>query len=118
MGTKWQKSPPELIAFFEIVMDTFPKIEKRKMFGYPCRFINSNLFTGLHEENWLIRLREVDWEEIIEKYGTKNFEPMAGRPMREYVLLPEEVLEDEDLLHHWIERSYNYARSLPRKKKA
>jgi len=118
MGSKWRKSPPELIAFFEAVMRGFPRIEKRKMFGYPCRFLNGNLFTGLHQEDWLIRLGEGDRNAIIEKYDTKQFEPMAGRVMREYVLLPEEILEDEDLLQHWIERSYSFAGSLPPKLKA
>ena len=38
--TTWRKSPPELIAQFkELVAVLPPDAEPRKMFGYPCVFV-------------------------------------------------------------------------------
>lgn len=94
-------------------MDVFKELEPRKMFGYPCRFLNGNMLTGLHEENWVLRLAEEDREEI-QKLGAKPFEPM-GRKMRGYVLLPAEILGDETQLKVWIKRSIAFVSALPPK---
>ena len=94
-------------------MDTFEELEPRKMFGYPCRFLNGNMLSGLHEENWVLRLSEEDREAMTE-LGAKPFEPM-GRKMREYVMLPAEILADESQLKKWIERSIGFVGALPPK---
>jgi TfoX N-terminal domain len=57
------------------------------MFSYPCCFINGNMFTCLHESHWIVRLSEED-REALEAEGGKIFDPMGGRPMREYRILP------------------------------
>lgn len=111
--SKWKRSSEALVEKFHNCMDTFEELEPRKMFGYPCRFLNGNMLTGLHEENWVLRLSEEDREEI-QRLGAKPFEPM-GRKMREYVLLPAEVLGDEALLKKWIGRSIAFVGALPPK---
>ncbi|CCB89735.1 TfoX/Sxy family protein [Simkania negevensis] len=111
--SKWKKSSEALVEKFQNCMDVFEELEPRKMFGYPCRFLNGNMLTGLHEENWVLRLAEEDREEI-QKLGAKPFEPM-GRKMREYVLLPAEILGDETQLKAWIKRSIAFVDALPPK---
>ncbi len=113
----WRKSPPELIALFDAALPDDARIERRKMFGYPCAFVNGNMFTGLHQEDWVVRLSEVDRDTAKQDLGAGMFEPMAGRPMREYVSLPEAVLSDDAALADWIGRSLAYASSLPVKVK-
>jgi hypothetical protein len=54
----WRKSPDDLIALFHAALPDDPRIERRKMFGYPCAFVGGNLFTGLHQENVIVRLAE------------------------------------------------------------
>ena len=85
----WRKSPDDLIALFHAALPDDPRIERRKMFGYPCAFVAGNLFTGLHQENVIVRLAERDRVAAIGKQGARLFEPMSGRPMREYIVLPE-----------------------------
>jgi TfoX/Sxy family transcriptional regulator of competence genes len=111
--SKWKKSSGALVEKFHNCMDVFEELEPRKMFGYLCRFLNGNMLTGLHEENWVLRLAEEDREEI-QKLGAKPFEPM-GRKMREYVLLPTEILVDEAQLKAWIKRSIAFVDTLPPK---
>lgn len=111
--SKWKKSSPELIEAFYTALENEPLLEMRKMFGYPCAFIRGNMCTGLHEENWIIRLSEEDREEIQKSYGAHPFEPMKGRIMREYVAIPEEIKRNQDLLLKWIARSISFTSSLP-----
>lgn len=112
---KWKKSSPELIEHFNSTLSTFDEVEMRKMFGYPCSFVNGYLFTGLHEENWILRLEEDDREAMKTGYSARPFAP-NGRAMREYVLLPKEVLADAEELDLWLNRSLGYVSSLPPKK--
>lgn len=112
----FEKSPPELIALFHEVCPTGPFIEPRKMFGYPCFFVNGHLAGGLHEGNFLLHLSDVDRVEL-DNLGGHVFSPFPGRTMKEYAVLPESILNDRKLLGEWIERSVTYCASLPPKNK-
>ncbi len=113
--SKWKKSSKQLVEAFYSTLGENPLLDLRKMFGYPCAFIRGNMCTGLHEENWIIRLSEEDRSEMRKKYSVAPFAPMEGRVMREYVAIPEEVKRNPDLLHEWIEKSIAFTSSLPEK---
>lgn len=113
----WDKSPPELIAVFDAALPPDPAIERRQMFGYPCAFVNGNMFVGLHEDNLILRLSEADREAFIETHGTRLFEPFPGRVMREYAVVPPALRTDAAALGDWIGRSLAYASALPPKAK-
>jgi len=49
--------------------------------------------------------------------GAKQFEPMPGRVMREYVVVPKVLLNAPEQLHAWVEKSLAYVSSLPAKPK-
>ncbi|NGX51153.1 MAG: hypothetical protein K1060chlam2_01011 [Chlamydiae bacterium] len=110
---KWKKSSEGLIEQFHGALEGFDGIDRKKMFGYPCCFCNGNMFTGLHEENWILRLSEEDRNEIG-GLGAEPFAPM-GRAMREYVLLPNAIIKSSDQLKRWIERSLSFVSALPHK---
>lgn len=114
---KWLPAPPELIATFEKALAPFPDAERRKMFGYPCAFMNGQMFTGLFQDTMMLRLSESDRATFLRQPGASTFEPMAGRPMREYVIVPDDVLRSANALKDWLERSQTYAKSLPQKSK-
>lgn len=109
---KWQKSSEELKDKFLNTMADFAEAEPRKMFGYPCCFLHGNMFTGLHEENWVLRLKDEDREAMIAKHQAERFAPM-GRLMKEYVILPAEILSNETKLTQWIQKSIDYVIKLP-----
>jgi hypothetical protein len=69
---------------------------------------------GLHQENMIVRLPD-DERSARLAAGWSQFEPMPGRPMREYVALPAEVVADPDEARHWLERAAAYVRTLPPK---
>lgn len=114
-GGKWRKSPAELIELFTSILPDGPAIEKRQMFGYPCAFVNGNMFTGLHQEALIVRLGENDRERLIEESGATQFEPMPGRPMREYIALPQALLDDREKLAELIASAKEFAAALPPK---
>lgn len=97
-------------------MPGLPAVE-RKMFGYPAGFVNGNLFMGLFQESMILRLPEGEREEFVRLYDTKLFEPMPGRPLREYVAVPQSVIRDKKELTKWVGRAFEYGTSLKPKSK-
>lgn len=114
---KWNKSSAQLAETFQAAVPDGPGVERRQMFGYPCAFVNGNMFTGLHEERLIVRLPEQQRAELLALDGAAVFEPMKGRPMREYVVVPPAILDDETTLRTWMRRARDYAASLPAKVK-
>ncbi len=115
--SKWKRSSEALKEHFATALEEFEEIERRKMFGYPCCFVNGNMFTGLHEESWIVRLPEDEREAFKEAWNAHPLEPQPGRIMREYLKLPKKVLVDPEELDKWLNKSFAYAASLPPKEK-
>jgi len=111
---QFPKSPPGLIATFADVLPA--GAEKKMMFGYPAAFVNGNMFMSLFGTALILRLPEDARQELIAA-GGRLFEPMKGRPMREYVAVPDAMLDDPRTLKPWVERSLTLGQSLPPKAK-
>jgi hypothetical protein len=110
------KSPPELIDRFGMILERFPELEQRKMFGYPAAFVAAgHMVTGLHGASWIVRLAEPEQEELRGEGGA-DFEPMPGRPMKGFLSLPNDVVIDDEALAKWIGKAQVHAASLPPKK--
>ena len=109
-------SLPELIERFAMTLERFPELAQRKMFGYPAAFLASgHMVTGLHGSSWIVRLGEALADELRAAGGT-DFEPMPGRPMKGFVSLPTDIIEDDEALAAWIGRARAHAATLPPKK--
>ena len=115
-GTTWRKAPESLVNLFaELVAVLPPDVERRKMFGFPCVFVNNQLFAGVHQDNIMIRLPEAERTAFLALDGAAHFEPMPGRPMREYVVIPHTMMASPDQILPWLDKYCTYARSLPPK---
>ena len=110
------KSPPELVERFGSVLDDFPDAERRKMFGYPAAFVGGNLATSLFHDRWVVRLPD-DEIESAKSRGAASFEPIPGKPMKGFVLVPPDDVGDDRRIRGWVERGLARARSMPPKKK-
>jgi len=113
---EWKKPSKELSNLLADAVEPFA-CQKKMMFGAPVYTVNGNMFTGVHEDHVFLRLADTDRKALISKYSeVKPFEPLKGRIMKEYVVLSEAVYLDQKLLREWVERSLDYASSLPSKK--
>lgn len=113
----WKKAPEELIRF---LAERLREVEcqSRTMFGYPVYFINDNMFIGAHQDELFLRLAAKDREEAQAKYTEiRPFEPVPGRVMREYVILPRSVYTDHAIFTDLFTKSIRYVSALPPKAK-
>src|SRR5215472_3204015 len=116
MAMKWRKSPEALVQQFETIVPPDPQVERRKMFGYPAAFVGGNMFMGLHQESLILRLPDEHRASFLSLPNASVFEPMPGRPMREYVVVPPGMLDSPDQLRAWTRRALEYVSRLPAKK--
>jgi TfoX/Sxy family transcriptional regulator of competence genes len=112
--SKLPKPSDETKDFFESVVPDHPAVSIRPMFGQLSAFVNGNMFMGIFGEDVLVRLPEADRSDVIGAGGSV-FEPMAGRPMKEYVVLPGAWRDDPDRIREWAARSLDHAEELPPK---
>lgn len=113
--TPWRKAPEALTAAFAEAARPLPGVQTRKMFGYPCAFFNGHLFAGVHADTLIFRLGPQDRDAFLALPGASLFEPMAGRPMREYVQAPEAMVGSPAEWTPWLDKALAYAALLPPK---
>jgi TfoX/Sxy family transcriptional regulator of competence genes len=98
------------VALYDKVIATNPAIE-RKGDANPYTSLNGNMFTLLHQQKLAIRLAEDEREKFLKKYKTTLFEAY-GTVMKEYVAVPDALLENTKELQKYLDLSHAYAKTL------
>jgi TfoX/Sxy family transcriptional regulator of competence genes len=113
---KFTKSSPALVDTFAAVFPARDGAEKRQMFGYPCGFVNGNMFAGLFAEDLFLRLDDKQQKDLG-ALGGHPLTPMGNRPMKGYLCVPPGMQADRATLKRWIDRALAHTASLPPKVK-
>jgi TfoX/Sxy family transcriptional regulator of competence genes len=111
------KPDEESKAFFDSLVPDDPRVQSRPMFGNRAAFVNGNMFLALFGPKVAVRLSEEDRATLLDEAETEVFEPMPGKAMKEYVVLPEAWRKRRKKAEEWVERSFAWASGLPPKKK-
>jgi TfoX/Sxy family transcriptional regulator of competence genes len=100
-------------AFVQLVPKD-PAVTTRPMFGNLAAFVNGNMFSGLFGDDLFVRVSEDD-QAKIRKQGGKPFEPMPGRAMTGYVLLPSGWEQKSAATKSWVTSALTWSLNLPAK---
>jgi TfoX/Sxy family transcriptional regulator of competence genes len=109
------KAGPSAIAGFEALVPDHPGVGLRPMFGQPAAFLDGNLLMGVFGDAVFIRLSEDGVAEAVREVGARPFEPMPGRTMRGYAVLPPKLLADPPAARRWVAKALAYVEQLPTK---
>ena len=93
--------------FFKDVLPLDSRITVRPMFGNVAAFVNGKMFSGLYGDDLFVRLDEKDREALLKITGTRTFEPMKGRKMKEYIVVPKSWKNEK--VKPWIAKSMAFA---------
>jgi hypothetical protein len=104
------KAAPELLRRFEELVDVVASADRKLVFGCPACLVGGHMFFGVHETGLFVKLPPEAAEELVAE-GGRPFEPMPGRAMGGFWVLPDGDVTD------WVRRSHDYAKTLPAKKK-
>jgi hypothetical protein len=89
-------------------------IEEKEMFGCICFFLNGNALAGVWKDGLIARLGSDEGEVALREPHVRAFD-ITGRPMRNWVVVEPEGVEDDDQLNGWIQRAMMFVGKLPRK---
>ena len=89
-------------------------IEEKKMFGCVCFLLNGNALAGAWKDRLIARLGPDEGEAAMREPHVRAFD-ITGRPMRNWVAVEPEGVEDDDQLKEWIERALTFVQALPKK---
>jgi len=99
---------------FQKLVPPDPAVSTRPMFGNLSAFVNGNMFCGLFGEDLFVRVSDED-QAKIRKQGGKAFEPMPGRAMTGYVVVPSSWRTKPDAARTWIVTALRWSKALPPK---
>lgn len=103
---------------FRALLPEDPRVQARPMFGQLAGFVNGHMFTGIYGDSIFVRPSDAERTTLVTTHGARVFEPMAGRPMKDYLVLPDAWLHDprhDKDVRHWIGRALAAAGELPAK---
>lgn len=101
-------------AAFQKLVPPDPSVTTRPMFGNLAGFVNGNMFCGLFGEDLFVRVSDGD-QAKVRKLGGRAFEPMPGRAMTGYVLVPAGWQKKPDATREWVVSALVWTRTLPAK---
>jgi TfoX/Sxy family transcriptional regulator of competence genes len=85
------------------------------MFGSVAAFVGGHMFMGLVHDDLFVRLGD-DERSVLRDAGGRALEVMPGRPMREYVTIPDWETHEADV-RAWGRKALDYGLTLPPKTK-
>lgn len=88
---------------------------EKKMFGGRAFMLNGNMLVCPTKEGaLLVRIGQAGMEEALSHPGAEVM-VMNGRKLRDFVVLPGDAIEDDDVLEAWLKRALVFVTTLPPK---
>ena len=103
--------PPERLGHYERLVESTPGVE-RKGATMPYTSRNGHMFSFLDKSGSMaLRLPKDSLESFLAHYATTLAE-QHGRTMKQYAVVPDDLLARTDELRAWFERSYEWVGTL------
>nr|BFE61383.1 TfoX/Sxy family protein [Dactylosporangium thailandense] len=97
----------------ERLRERLPAAARRRMFGGLAFLTGGSMTVGVYRDDLLVRLSPEDADAALDRPGVRPFD-MTGRPMRGWVLVAGEHLDDADL-DRWVATASAFVATLPPK---
>ena len=89
-------------------------VEEWKAFGGPYFMLNGHMLVGVWKDSMIVRLGLEQEEEALLEPHVRRLD-MKRKPMKGWIVVEPEGVEDDDQLKDWIERAIKFVRTLPKK---
>src|SRR5207247_9352545 len=90
------------MKLFRTLVPDDTRVTVRPMFGNLSAFVNGNMFFGIFGTDLFLRLSIEDQKELLKNKGASMLEPMKGKPMKDYVVVPGTWRDRPETLSSWI----------------
>jgi hypothetical protein len=89
-------------------------VEEKKMFGGVGFLLNGNLLVGVWKYSLIARIGPDAYDEALQEPHVREFD-ITGKPMKGWVLIEPDGIDDDHQLAGWIERAMEFVTTLPKK---
>ena len=89
-------------------------VEEKKMFGGVGFLLHGNMLVGVWKDSLIVRVGPDNYDDALLEPHVREFD-ITGRPMKGWVLVESEGVENDDLVKGWIERATKFVKRLPAK---
>lgn len=97
----------------ELLADESGLVEKR-MFGGVAFMLDGNMACGVSNHDLMLRTGSDGFDALLAQPGVRIFD-LSGKPMKGWLLVQAEAIEQDEELAGWTDRGVRFARSLPPK---
>ncbi|MBA4191931.1 MAG: RNA methyltransferase [Planctomycetaceae bacterium] len=84
----------------------------KRMFGGIAFLINGNMLVGVWKDSLIARLGPEAGDAALLEPHVRKFD-VTGKPMKGWVLVEPDGLEDDDQLRGWLQRALAFVETLP-----
>jgi hypothetical protein len=114
MGTKRITVPQDKLDLYRRLLESTPVVGEKANFGSAYTAVNGNMTSMISKHGVVgIRLPQAEREAFMAQYETELFRgDPAWPPAREFVAVPDALVEDTDALRPYLELAHRYALTL------
>jgi TfoX/Sxy family transcriptional regulator of competence genes len=104
-----------LAARIRAALHNQPGLTEKEMFGGVGFMLQGNMACGVIGDSLISRVGPDAYAEAMQKPYTHQFD-MTGRPMKGWVVVDAQGVDNEESLHSWVDLGIKFANCLPPKK--
>lgn len=105
----------ESMELFRSLVPKDDRVTIRPMFGNISAFVNGNMFFGLFGSDLFLRLSAEERADLLKNKEASMLEPMKGKPMKDYVVVPKTWRDRPETMRSWISKALESSSKLPPK---
>jgi hypothetical protein len=90
------------------------RVEEKRMFGGVGFLLNGNMLVGVWKDSLAVRLGAGEAAAALREPSVRVFD-ITGTPMRGWVMVEPDGVEEDDQVAGWIGRATEFVRTLPSK---
>lgn len=92
-----------------------PNISEKRMFGGVCFMLNGNMLCGpIKNGDMMFRVGKEQEDEALKRDGAREMD-FTGKPMKGFVFVSSESLEDDTIIYKWLVLATNFVGKIPAK---
>ena len=104
----------KLAARIRLELSSGKNVVENKMFGGVGFLLHGNMIVGVWKDSLIVRLGPEQAGEALLEPHVREFD-ITGKPMKNWILVEPEGVEDDDQLESWILRALAFVGKLPTK---
>lgn len=89
-------------------------VEEKRMFGCVVFLLNGYVLLGVWKDSLIVRIGPEAYEDVLLEPHVAEFD-ITGRPMKGWVQVEPEGVEDDEQLKNWIQQAVKFVGNLPKK---